>query len=129
MNEKITVLCVEPNKLPYEKEIENTLEEKQKYVGGYIEYTEIKNQDDVSIICNEEGKIYHLPYNRFTGYDVISGNFLIVGNDYESGEDISLTDEQIQKYKDYFNEVSINETYRIIDKILNNESIDEEYEI
>ena len=52
----IDVLIVEPNKLPYEKTIENTLEAKQEIVGGLIECTGLLKDSEVSIICNEEGK-------------------------------------------------------------------------
>ena len=115
---KIKGLLVRPNELPEEIEIENTLEAKQKIVGGYIEQAYLPNDDSVVLICNEEGKIYGMPLNRYIGHDIIAGPFLIVGDDYENGEYISLTDEQIKKYKEVFNEKSIEETNRVIDKIL-----------
>ena len=42
-----------------EKEIENTLEELQKIVGGYIEFpflSRVFNENKINIIINEEGK-------------------------------------------------------------------------
>ena len=99
---KIKVLLVKPNEIPEEIEIENTLEAKQKIVGGYIEQAYLPNDDSVVLICNEEGKIYGMPLNRYIGHDIIAGPFLIVGDDYENGE----------------YEKSIEETNRVIDKIL-----------
>lgn len=64
MNDNLTVLFVEPKKLPKRITIKNTLEEKQKLVGGLIEYTNLIDDNSVLLICNEEGKILGLPYNR-----------------------------------------------------------------
>lgn len=96
--EKIKILIVEPTLDPYVKEIENTLEKKQKIVGGLIEFVEI--EDDIDLICNEKGKIYNLPMNRIIKNDIICGTFIIAGQ--KNGESISLKDEQIKKYKSYF---------------------------
>ncbi len=61
--EKINVLLVEPKKYARMIQIENTLEAKQKIVGGYIQQF-MPYTDDVAIICNEEGKMLNLPLNR-----------------------------------------------------------------
>ena len=113
----INVLIVEPFELPYEKEIPNTLEAKQKIVGGHIECTCLLDDDSVSIICNEEGKIRGLPLNRDIGYDIIAGTFIIAGDDYENGEFKSLTDAQILKYKIKFGKESIERTNRKLNAI------------
>ena len=122
----IDVLIVEPNKLPYEKTIENTLEAKQEIVGGLIECTGLLKDSEVSIICNEEGKIFGLPLNRDIGHDIIAGTFIIAGVDYESGEFISLTEEQKERYKNIFNEHSIENTRIKIEHILNRKSYETE---
>lgn len=96
--EKIKILIVEPTLDPYVKEIENTLEKKQKIVGGLIEFVELEN--DIDLIFNEEGKMYNLPMNRIIKNDIICGTFIIAGQ--KDGESISLKDEQIKKYKSYF---------------------------
>ena len=49
------VLIVEPNKIPYEKNIENNLETLQEIVGGMIQIT-YPYEDLVGIVCNDEGK-------------------------------------------------------------------------
>lgn len=116
--EKIKVLYVEPNKLPVEMIIDNTLEAKQELVGGYIECVCLLDDDTVFLICNEEGKLEGLPLNRDIGYDIIAGPFIIAGDDQELGEFISLSQEQIEKYKEKFNEKSIDKTNKKILDIL-----------
>lgn len=110
MQRKIKVLVVEPDKLPYEKVISNTLRDKQQIVDGYIEYVRLLDDDSVVLICNEEGKINGSKYNRDIGYDIIAGTFIIVRENPDDGEDRTLTDEQIEKYKERFNEESIEKT-------------------
>lgn len=118
MQRKLNALLVEPNKLPQRITINNSLEEKQKLVGGDIEYAYLQGHNDVVLICNEEGKILGLPFNRDIGYDVIVGNFLIVGDDPEIGEDRSLTEDQIEKYTKMFDEISIKKTNEKMSRIL-----------
>ncbi len=116
MQRNIKVLVVGPNKLPYEKTIPNKLSEKQKIVDGYIEYVRLLEDENVVLICNEEGKINGSEYNRDIGYDIIAGTFIIARECADDGEDRSLTDEQIEKYKERFNQESIEKTNQ---KILN----------
>lgn len=118
MKDKIRALIVEPNKEPYEVILGNGLKSRQNVVGGLIEYCYLLDDDSVALICNEEGKILGLPFNREIGYDIICGNFIIVGDD-GSGEDLSLTDEQINKYKERFGKESIRKTYRVIESLFN----------
>ena len=118
MNDKIKCLLVEPYELPKEIIIDNTLEAKQIIVGGDIECVYLQNNDDVVLICNEEGKINGMKLNREIGYDIIAGPFLVVGDDYENGEFKSLTSNQLLKYKMYFDENSIIRTENKINEIL-----------
>lgn len=117
MQRKLRALLVKENKLPEEVEISNNLKSLQKAVKGLIEYYYIPEMEDAVIICNEEGKINGMGPNREVGRDIIFGPFLIVGDDPEIGENRSLTDDQISKYKEMFNEKSIEMTYRKIAKI------------
>ncbi len=116
--EELKGLLVKPNKLPEEITFKNTLETKQELVDGYIEYAYSDNFPDVAFICNEEGKIKGLPYNRDIGHDIIAGNFIIISSKDDEGEDISLSDRQIEKYKKIFNEKSIEDTNLKITNIL-----------
>ncbi len=93
--EKIKILYKEVNKKPRIIEIKNTLEEKQRLVGGLIECVDYK---DICIICNEEGKITGLDPNILFGNDYIAGNLIVAGVNNEEGEFISLTKEQIKSW-------------------------------
>lgn len=126
MQRNIRILVVEPNELPYEKVIPNRLKDKQAIVGGNIEYTRVDNDEHSLLICNEEGKLDNLPWNREIGHDIIAGTFFIVGDDPNIGEDRSLTDEQIEKYKDRFNEESIEKTnlFLLREHLKNNKDIE-----
>lgn len=57
------VLKVCPGKRPYCIEIESGLSSLQQQVGGFIE-TVYPFEEPVAVICNEEGKINGLPFNR-----------------------------------------------------------------
>lgn len=126
MQRNIRVLVVEPNKLPYEKVIPNRLKDKQNLVGGLIEYTRVDNDENSLVICNEEGKILGLEWNREIGNNIIAGTFFIVGDNPDIGEDRSLTDEQIEKYKERFNEKSIEKTNMLLlkEQLKNNKDIE-----
>ena len=95
---KIRVLIVEPNREPYQKRINHTLEDMQNIVGGLLEYIELEH--NVDLIYNEEGKIYNLQMNRAIQNDIIAGTFFIAGQ--HKGETISLSKKQIKKYKEIF---------------------------
>ena len=105
------VLVVEPMKPCEAREIPDTLEAMQAIVGGGIEAT-YPFAEPVAVICNAEGKGLDLPYNRplldesgLLPLDILHGTFFIAGM---SGEHfVSLTDEQIQRYKDLYDNVMV----------------------
>ena len=82
----MNVLVVEPGYLPYEKEIPDTLDSDehlhalQEIVGGFIEAI-YPYEEEVAIVCNEEGLINGLPFNRSVpgGYGGVFGTFFICG--------------------------------------------------
>ena len=105
MSEKIKVVLVEPNKKAVITEIENGLKSLQNIVGGYIECI-YPFEDNVGIICNEEGKLIGLEPNRVlkddngNAYDIICGTFIVTGlTEDDFG---SLTDEHAEYYLDIF---------------------------
>ena len=95
---EITVLRVEPGKVPEPVTMPNTLEAMQQMVGGYIE---IVCLDDACLICNEEGKLIGLDGNRRVGDDIIAGTFFIAG-DTGDGNLCSLTQEQLKHFSQRF---------------------------
>lgn len=103
--EKLTVLVVEPENIPYTKEIDPGLKPLQEAVGGYIQAI-YPYDDPVAIVCNEEGKLDGLPLNRALRdkdnhiYDIIAGTFLVVGLGEE--DFCSLPQDLQSKYSDVF---------------------------
>ena len=95
------VLMIEPMKEPHVADIENDLKSMQDAVGGLIEV--INLEDDIVMVDNEEGKLIGLEGNRRVGRDIIAGTFFLCGSNDE-GEFVSLTEEQIDKYTNRFNE-------------------------
>jgi hypothetical protein len=89
-------VIIEPGKPAYKTEIENALTPMQRLVGGYLEMF-CPFEDNAVIVCNEEGKIKGLPFNRTVHGEPMVGNLVIIGDDGE-GSFCSLTDEQIQRY-------------------------------
>lgn len=94
---KLKVIFKEVGKDPVVMEIDDTLEAKQKLVGGLIEIVPYK--DDLLLVCNEEGKITNLKPNLQFDYDYIAGNCFIVGDDYENSGFKSIENSQIEDIK------------------------------
>ena len=99
------VLMVEPGKSPYGTEIEGGLASLQEAVGGDIQAT-YPYEDMVALICNEEGKYMGLPLNRALYdeegrmYDIVAGNFLIVGLGEEDFTDLPA--DLMEKFSEQF---------------------------
>ena len=88
----------------YFGEIQNTLEAKQKYVGGLIQVISLDGVID--IICNDEGKLMGLPVNRAwrdddgKPIDIFVGSIVAVRHD-EEGNFIDIHDDDIQTIRKY----------------------------
>lgn len=101
--EKISVVFVEPNKYPKMIEIEDTLEAMQEIVGGYIEEY-MPFEDEVAIVCNEEGKVNGLSLNRAVYgkdkeiLDIIAGKFFIAYAPAEAENFQNMPKELADKY-------------------------------
>lgn len=99
------VLMVEPGKSPYETEIEGGLESLQAAVGGVIQAI-YPYEDPVALICNDEGKLLGMPLNRALYddggrmYDIVAGNFLIVGLGEE--DFTGLSPDLMEKFSEQF---------------------------
>ena len=117
MSKTIRGLLVKEDKEPEVIEFPNNLKSLQNLVGGYIEYCYLPEYEDVVIICNEEGKINGMGPNRDIGHDIIFGPFLVVGDNPDIGENLSLTEEQISEWTKRFDKSSIERTYEKMTKI------------
>jgi hypothetical protein len=102
---KIKVMLKTPDNTTKLVNIEDSLEELQRQVGGIIEYPYYKklNKKNIAIIVNEEGKLIGLEPCIAFAYDnkivdYVVGNVIFVGIEYgeECTENASLTDEQIE---------------------------------
>ncbi len=105
--EKISVVLVEPGKYPKLVEIEDTLEAMQETVDGYIEEY-MPFDDEVAIVCNEEGKVNGLPLNRAVYgkdkeiLDIIVGKFFIAYAPAEAENFQNMPEELANKYLENF---------------------------
>ena len=95
------IVLVEPNKTARIVEMNLSLENMQKTVGGLIQAV-YPFEDEVALVCNEEGKIMGLPLNRGLTdekgdiYDIVAGTFFICGLSEDNFA--GLTDEQADLY-------------------------------
>ena len=108
------VLIVEPGRVPYESTIKDDLKAEQEIVGGLIE--PVYMEDGAIIICNEEGLLEPLPFNRLITHDSgewrqhqiddestgIFGTFFVCCDGEENFTSLSL--ELMEKYKKKFAE-------------------------
>ena len=111
VGDTIDVLYICVGEPPRVVSIKPELEEMQRLVGGYIEEY-MPFEDEVAIVCNEEGKINGMPLNRAIYdesdgkrgqmIDIIAGNFFLANAPYESENFESLTPEMVQKYTERF---------------------------
>ena len=105
--ERLRVIYVKPGERAEIREIEDRLEAMQEMVGGMIEEY-MPWEDDVAIICNDEGKMRGLPLNRgIRGedgqlQDIIAGDLILCYAPIESERFLSLPPELEQKYKEKF---------------------------
>ena len=102
--EKIKVLALLPMELPKELELDNTLEAMQKFVGGLIECIALSDTgSEVTLVCNDEGKLLSLPLNRplWDGADVLAGPGFLAGCD-NKGNLTSLPQSAMDFYKEKF---------------------------
>lgn len=80
----MTVLAVQPGEKPVTQELEGTLKSMQDFVGGTIQAI-YPFEDAVAIVCNDEGKLNGMKYNRALRneagevIDILCGPFFVCG--------------------------------------------------
>lgn len=103
----LTVLVVEPGKQPCVKRIDGSLSSMQVVVGDFIQAI-YSWQDEVALVCNDEGKLNCLPLNRFLLddkgdlVDVIAGLFFLCLAPMDSDSFEDLSDDLVDKYRQMF---------------------------
>lgn len=97
------ILVVKPGLVPEEAELPCTLSAMQEVVGGTIQVL-YPFDDDVALVCHDEGKLLGLAGNRALKdqkgnvYDVVCGTFFLCGAPAESDSFESLSSQQVQQY-------------------------------
>ena len=103
----IDVIMVEPGKEARVMTMNDSLEAMQDAVGGLIEEY-MPFEDEVALICNDEGKMLGMPPSRAIRsddgqvVDVIAGPFFIAYAPIESENFLSMPDELREKYLEKF---------------------------
>lgn len=102
MSERIRLLLVEPGKHPRLVEVEHTLRNLQKLVGGYIQATYPWTEERIGLVCDDEGKLKRdtIPNRLLENYDVLVGSFFLCGLGEE--DFVSISDEMALKYAKKF---------------------------
>lgn len=101
------VLLIRPNMYPQPVQIGCELEDLQKAVGGDIQAV-YPYEDPVALIMDEEAKLTGKDLNRALRdedgdmYDIVAGDFLVVGLGEE--DFASLSPELAQKYEEHFHQ-------------------------
>ena len=109
--EKIKVLALLPMELPKEIELDNTLEAMQKFVGGLIECITLSDTgSEVTLVCNDEGKLLGLTLNRplWDGADVLAGPGFLAGCDNEGNLTSLQTTEKGASYTFHYQYTKVN---------------------
>ena len=107
--ERLKVVYVEPDKPAKIIEVDNTLEELQRLVGGGLIQPCYYFDEPVTLVCNDEGWLLGMPPNRAvfnekTGeiLTIISGSFFLCYAPPYSEHFHSLSEKQLRKYKEKF---------------------------
>ena len=109
MDERTTidVILVEPGEEAKMITMVDNLEAMQGIVGGLIEEY-MPYEDEVALVCNDEGKMIGMPPNRAikdadgTVMDIIAGPFFVAYAPIESERFLSMPDELQEKYLEKF---------------------------
>ena len=109
MDERTTidVILVEPGEEAKMITMGDNLEAMQGIVGGLIEEY-MPYEDEVALVCNDEGKMIGMPPNRAikdadgTVMDIIAGPFFVAYAPIESEKFLSMPDELQKKYLEKF---------------------------
>ena len=85
---KIRILALPVDREPYITNISNTLENMQRFVGGYIETVTVLNNPQVILICDEEGLLKGRAVNpSIPDSDEYGRGLVIVGDCFLCGVD------------------------------------------
>lgn len=92
---KIRVLVKRPNEPPRSVWISDTLENLQRYVGGYIEVFPLAT--DMVVICDEEGRLKNKEYNCDICGVPFVGEIILAGRNDEDFTDLPFQYGQMRR--------------------------------
>jgi len=107
------ILLVKPMYKPEVAAITGDLRSMQEVVGGTIQAIYPFEDPEIALICNDDGKLIGLPLNRCMRdsegnvYDVIAGTFFLCRAPAGSDRFESLTEEQVERYRETFGPIVI----------------------
>ena len=102
------ILVVKPERRPEVSEIDGSLKAMQDIVGSLIQPIPLIGDPDTVRVCNDNGKLMNLLANRGLRdesgqiYDIVRGTFFLCGTSVDCDYFISLTSEQIERYRERF---------------------------
>lgn len=102
------VVCAEPNLPAYVTRLRSDLKSLQRAVSDHrepslIEYAYLGYNDDCYILCNEEGKLIGLPFNRsLCGQNFVGTIYVLTDDGYGNLKDLSY--EEIAWYTSFLDE-------------------------
>ena len=109
-DKRMRILAINRYEEPVVKEIENTLEDMQRYVMGYIETVTLSGT--AVLVCNEDGRLADFTPNRILKIgrnqeiqEVIRGDFFICG--WAKDEFCDISNEDIEKYTKMFSKPEV----------------------
>lgn len=86
----VKIVFVDQDKGPEVREVPDTLESMQSLVKGYVQF--VPYRDGVELVCNEEGLLRGMPFNRFVGPHAVHGPFFFTRTDPDEGVSVNLTE-------------------------------------
>ncbi len=101
----LKTLIVSPNQIPKELTIKD-YDEIREYLGDWTKIIAL-SEDNATVISSMGVKNLKANLNRFVYPDFVYGDFIVVGRN-KDGKPKSLTKKQINYYKNFFGEDSIN---------------------
>lgn len=103
------VLKVVPGQYAEVVEIDGSLRSMQEMVGGYIQAIYPFDDSEITLVCNDEGKLLGLPMNRALRlqdsdevFDIVHGTFFLCRSAIELETFVELTPEQMDFCMEYF---------------------------
>ena len=104
---RMNILLLEPSKRPRSAVITGTLQSMQQVVDGPIQAV-YPFAEPVALICNEEGKLRNLPWNRALRdeagqiYDIVAGTCFLCAVPPDADSFAGLTDAQLETFTRQF---------------------------